>query len=86
MFRLENEISEIYTDDEVRNAFQISRKLNAQADFEKLGNKEIIEELYNYEFNLNKLPKVLQNIDEKIIKKVFLNILDYMTGKNYFTK
>jgi hypothetical protein len=67
-FRLTNEINEIYTDDEVRNAFQISRKLNAQIDFENLENKEIIEELYNYEFNLDKLPIVLKNIDRKILK------------------
>ncbi len=85
-FRLGNEISEIYTDDEVRNAFQISRKLNAQIDFENLSNKEIIEELYNYEFNLDKVPKVLQNIDEKILKWILNNILDYMTWKNHFVK
>ncbi len=85
-FRLNNELNEIYTDDEIRNAFQISRKLNAQIDFEKLSNKKIIEELYNYELNLDKLPKVFHNIDEKVLKKVFLSILDYMTGKNHFTK
>ncbi len=85
-FRLTNEINEIYTDDEVRNAFQISRKLNAQIDFENLENKEIIEELYNYEFNLDKLPIVLKNIDRKILKWALNNILDYMTLKNHFVK
>jgi hypothetical protein len=85
-FRLGNEISEIYTDDEVRNAFQISRKLNAKIDFENLENKDIIEELYNYEFNLDKLPQVLKNIDTKILKSVLNNILDYMAWKNHFVK
>lgn len=85
-FRLANEISEIYTDDEVRNAFQISRKLNAQKDFENLENKEIIDDLYNYEFDTNKLPKVLQNIDQEILRQVLNNILDYMTLKNHFVK
>lgn len=89
-FRRDNEISEIYTDDEVRNAFQISRKLNAQVDFEKFlentDSKKIILDLYSYKFDKYKLPKVLHSIDEKILKKVFHNILDYMTGKNHFTK
>lgn len=89
-FRRDREINEIYTDDDIRNAFQISRKLNAKYDLENFlledENKIIIDNLYNYEFDHKKLPKVFSKIDVKILKIAFWDFIDYMLGKNDFTK
>lgn len=89
-FRRDNELKNIYQEDDMRNAYQISRKINAKYDLENFleqeENKQIIDKLYSYLFDSKKLPSVFSKIDTKILKEAFSNFLLYMTWENEFEK
>lgn len=87
-FRRDNELKAIYNDENIRNAYQIARKENAKSDFEIFikQNNNLIEKLYNYEFNIEILPEIFKNIEKEKLKITFTNILDYMTLKSNFKK
>ncbi|MDD4151642.1 MAG: hypothetical protein PHR68_03430 [Candidatus Gracilibacteria bacterium] len=87
-FRRDNELKTIYNDDSIRNAYQIARKENAKKDLKNFikKNNDLIEKLYNYEFNIEILPEIFKNIEKEKLKITFTNILDYMTLKNNFKK
>lgn len=74
----------------IRYIYQISRKVNAFYDLKELKKDKnfnnIIDDLYNYKIDNNKLPSVFKNIDNDIINQVKNDILDYMIWKKHFSK
>ena len=91
-------VDKVWRDNEVSNTkeentqfryiYQISRKIHAFYDLENFlhleNGQNIIDNLYNYKIDKNKYPSIFNNIEEKILKQVLKDILDYMTRKKTF--
>ncbi len=75
---------------EKEKIYQISRFLYAHNDLNNFlkesKNKEIINKLYKYTLDKNKIPSIFYFIDDILINKSFKLVLDYMLWKKTFNK
>lgn len=89
LWRDSNFVWDCYKDVDKENLYQLSRIVYSKYDLNsyiKAYWADIIDKLYNYKLDKNKLPKIYYDINVELLQSTYISILDYMTWKNHFIK
>ena len=83
-------VRKVYFDEELESLYQFSRKIYASKDIAHISEREsvqkVIKDLYSYKVERLKLPFLFHDLDETMLQKAFIELLDYMFGKKIFYK